>query len=107
MPVVRRSMCASGSRPAMKISVPTPSSIVGLVVRQGAVITLTGLAIGLTSAYVAVGWISSFLFGISARDPFAFAIVPIVLLAVATLAVFVPARRAARIDPLKAMRGTG
>jgi len=85
----------------------TPAAIVALVVRQGAVITLTGLAIGLTGAYIAVGWISSFLFGITARDPFVFALVPIVLLVVAILAAFVPARRAATIDPLKAMRGTG
>jgi predicted permease len=82
----------------------TPSSIAALVVRQGAVITLSGLAIGLTGAYVAVGWISSFLFGVSARDPFAFVIVPIVLLAVATFASFVPARRAARIKGLPTAR---
>jgi putative ABC transport system permease protein len=85
----------------------SPAAIVALVVRQGAVITLTGLAIGLTGAYVAVGWISSFLFGVSPRDPLAFAVVPIVLLVVAILAAFVPARRAATIDPLKAMKGTG
>jgi predicted permease len=85
----------------------SPAAIVALVVRQGALITLTGLVIGLTGAYVAVGWISSFLFGVSPRDPLAFAVVPIVLLGVAILAAFVPARRAATIDPLKAMRGTG
>jgi putative ABC transport system permease protein len=85
----------------------TPAAIVALVVRQGAVITLAGLAIGLVSAYIAVGWIGSFLFGVAARDPLSFAIVPAVLLIVAILAAFVPARRAAMIDPLKAMRGTG
>ena len=85
----------------------TPGAIVALVVRQGALITLAGLAIGLVSAYIAVGWIGSFLFGVAARDPLSFAIVPAVLLIVAILSAFVPARRAAMIDPLKAMRGTG
>ncbi|HYN10437.1 MAG TPA: ABC transporter permease [Vicinamibacterales bacterium] len=83
----------------------TPAALVGLVLRQGAAITIAGLAVGLAGAYIAVGWLGGFLFGVTPRDPMSFVIVPIVLLAVATLAAFVPARRAATIDPLRAMRG--
>ena len=85
----------------------TPGALVTLVLRQGAVITIAGLAIGLTSVYIAVGWVGSFLFGVTPRDPISFVIVPVVLLLVATLASFVPARRAATIDPLRAIKGPG
>jgi len=57
--------------------------------------TVAGLAIGLSAAYVAVAWIAGFLFGVTARDPVSFIIVAIVLVIVAGLASFVPARRAA------------
>jgi putative ABC transport system permease protein len=83
----------------------TPVALLGLVLRQGAVITIAGLAVGLTGAYIAVGWLGGFLFGVTPRDPMSFVVVPVVLLLVATLAAFVPARRAATIDPLRAMRG--
>jgi predicted permease len=82
----------------------TPGGLVRLVLRQGVAITVAGLAVGLTGAYVAAGSLSGFLFGVDAHDPVSFAAVPVVLLAVAVLAAFVPARRAATIDPLQAMR---
>ena len=59
----------------------------------------------LTNVCGAVIMPACFLFGVAARDPLSFAIVPAILLIVAILAAFVPARRAAMIDPLKAMRG--
>jgi ABC-type antimicrobial peptide transport system permease subunit len=83
----------------------TPGSLVGLVLRQGAAIAIAGLAVGLVGAYIAVGWLGGFLFGVTPRDPVSFIAVPIVLLVVTTIAAFVPARRAATIDPLRAMRG--
>ena len=83
----------------------TPGALIRLVVRQGAAITIAGLAVGLVGAYIAAAWIGGFLFGVTPRDPLSFVAVPIVLFIVATLAAFVPARRAATIDPLRAMRG--
>ena len=83
----------------------TPGGLVRLVLRQGVAITVAGLVVGLTGAYIAVGSLSGFLFGVDAHDPVSFVVVPVVLLAVATLAAFVPARRAATINPLRAMRG--
>jgi predicted permease len=82
----------------------SPRRIVSLVVRQSAGLTITGLAIGLAAAYAAVRWLSSFLFGVPAHDPLSFLIVPLVLLAIAAAASAIPARRAAGIDPLQAMR---
>ena len=73
----------------------TPAALVALVLRQGLAMTVAGLAIGLSAAYVAVAWIAGFLFGVTARDPVSFIIVAIVLFIVAGLASFVPARRAA------------
>ena len=73
----------------------TPLALVALVLRQGAAITIAGLVVGLTAAYVAVGWLSGFLFGVTARDPLSFVAVAVVLFIVAGLASFVPARRAA------------
>lgn len=73
----------------------TPAALVALVLRQGLAMTIAGLAIGLSAAYVAVAWIAGFLFGVTARDPVSFVTVAIVLFIVAGLASFVPARRAA------------
>ena len=73
--------------------------------RQGAAITIAGLTVGLIGAYIAAAWIGGFLFGVTPHDPLSFVVVPIVLFLVATLAALVPARRAATIDPLRAMRG--
>lgn len=73
----------------------TPAALVALVLRQGLAMTIAGLAVGLSAAYVAVTWIAGFLFGVTARDPVSFVIVAIVLFIVAGLASFVPARRAA------------
>ena len=82
----------------------SPRRLVALVVRQSAAMTVAGLAIGVGIALIAVQWLSTFLFGVSARDPVSFVTVPLILLTVAAIASAVPARRAAAIDPLKAMR---
>jgi putative ABC transport system permease protein len=83
----------------------SPRRLVTLVVRQSAAMTIAGLAIGLAVALVSSRWLSSFLFGISDRDVASFVAVPLIVLAVAAVASAVPARRAAAIDPLKALRG--
>jgi ABC-type antimicrobial peptide transport system permease subunit len=79
-------------------------SVVELVVRQGTVITVTGLVGGMAVAAVIVRSLSAVLYGIGPYDAVTFAAVPVALALVAALASIAPALRAARIDPLKALR---
>ena len=79
--------------------------IVSLVVRSGLTIVFTGLAGGLAAAALLVQSLSKILYGIRPFDPVTFAIVPLFLLLAAAVACVAPARRAARIDPLRALRG--
>lgn len=76
-----------------------------IVVMQGLVLSLVGAVVGIAAALVVGRVIGSLLFGVTAADPLTFAAVIVVLLAVAVIASYVPARRAARVDPLIAMRG--
>ena len=78
--------------------------IVGLVVRQSMAIALAGLAIGIVASYWVSRLLTTFLYGVTPHDAFSYAAVAIVLLAVAALASVVPARRAARVDPVKVLR---
>ena len=80
------------------------SQVKNMVVFQGLRLAIVGVAIGLTSAFLLSRVLSSFLFGVTARDPLVFSIVPVVLTAVALLAVWLPARRASRVDPILALR---
>jgi predicted permease len=75
-----------------------------LVVGQGLVLTLIALAIGLPGAWMASKLASSFLYGVSPHDLATFVAVPIILVAVALLACWIPARRAARVDPQTVLR---
>jgi ABC-type antimicrobial peptide transport system permease subunit len=67
-------------------------------------VALLGVAIGLTAAYGLTRVIATFLFGVTARDPVVFVSVPLLLSGVALLGVWLPARRAARVDPVVALR---
>ena len=78
--------------------------ILGLVVREGMFLTLSGLAIGLVTAFAASRFLEALLFNITTTDAATYGAVAIVLLAVALVASIVPARRAARVDPLIALR---
>jgi predicted lysophospholipase L1 biosynthesis ABC-type transport system permease subunit len=78
--------------------------IVRMVFRQGLAIAGAGVALGLLMSAAAVGSLSAFLYGVAAYDAASFIVVPVVLSAVAVVACLVPARRAARIDPLRALR---
>ncbi|MEX2273682.1 MAG: ABC transporter permease [Vicinamibacterales bacterium] len=82
----------------------TPRQIVRLVVRQAAAITLTGLTAGVTISLMTFGYISTLLYGVRPYDARTFLLVGVGVLAAAVLAAIVPARRAARIDPLVALR---
>jgi predicted permease len=78
--------------------------VVRMVLRHGFKITALGAAIGLVMAIAATRLLSSLLYGVSATDPLTFTAVPVLLLAVALLASWLPARRAARVDPMVALR---
>ena len=78
--------------------------VVWLVGRQSARLVIAGVAFGLIAAYFAVGLLSSLLYGVRPTDPGTFALVPGVLAVVAFLAAVIPAARAARVDPIIAMR---
>jgi putative ABC transport system permease protein len=80
------------------------SDIFGLVVRQGMIWAVLGAAIGLAASAAASRVLASFLFGVTERDPLTFAVVPLVLLAVAFAASAAPALTASRIDPIRALR---
>jgi ABC-type antimicrobial peptide transport system permease subunit len=75
-----------------------------MVVVQGMSVALIGVVVGLASAFGLTRIIAGFLFGVTARDPLVFITVPLVLSAVALLGVWLPARRAGRVDPVVALR---
>jgi putative ABC transport system permease protein len=75
-----------------------------MIVRQGMILAGIGLGIGLALALVLSRLMSNVLYGVSATDPMTFASVPVLLVAVVLLSCFVPARRAARVDPIIALR---
>ena len=81
-----------------------PGSVAGMIVRQGGIVALTGIAVGLAIAFAASRLIESLLYGVSPRDPGVFAVTTLILLSVALLACWLPARRAARLSPLEALR---
>jgi putative ABC transport system permease protein len=83
----------------------TGERIARMVVGQGLALALAGVTVGIVAAILVTRVLSSLLFGVSAIDPVTFGAVLAVLLAVAAVASYVPARRAARVDPLVAMRG--
>jgi ABC-type antimicrobial peptide transport system permease subunit len=74
------------------------------VLRQGLVLTLIAVGLGWPAAWLLAKVAASFLYGIQPHDVFTFAVVPPFLIAVALAACYLPARRAASIDPMKALR---
>ncbi len=80
------------------------ADVLGLVVGQGLRLGVAGVAIGGIIAFSAARWLKPLLFQESARDPAVYTLVTVVLLAVAILASYLPARRAARVDPKIALR---
>jgi putative ABC transport system permease protein len=78
--------------------------IVALVLRPALWIVGIGVLVGLAAGAAGVRLLSAFLYGISAYDALTFVAVPIVIVAIAAIACLVPARRAAKVDPLTALR---
>jgi predicted permease len=81
-----------------------PRSVAILVMRQGFILTASGIVIGLALALGVSELLKSLLVGVSVRDPWVYALVPALLSAISLLACYVPARRAAQVDPLVALR---
>jgi putative ABC transport system permease protein len=79
-------------------------NVLGLVLRQGMVLVLIGVVLGLFGAFAVTRVMSSLLFGVTAKDPFTFAVVAVLLAVVAFVACYLPARRATKVDPLVALR---
>jgi putative ABC transport system permease protein len=81
-----------------------PSHVAGMIIRQGGLVAIAGVIVGLGLAYAGSRFIASLLYGVSARDPAVFAATTVLLLTVALLACWLPARRGARLSPLEALR---
>ncbi len=80
------------------------SAVAGSVVRQGLVLAVAGLTIGLAIAFLLSRFLESLVYGITTTDTATFVGVPTLLVTVAVLAAYLPARRATRIDPMQALR---
>jgi ABC-type antimicrobial peptide transport system permease subunit len=78
--------------------------ILGAVLREGMALAVAGLAIGIVGAYFLTRTMASMLYEIESTDPRSFAVVSVVFLGVALAAVWIPARRASRVDPMEVLR---
>jgi predicted permease len=81
--------------------------VLKMVVRQGMVLTVTGIVLGIAGTYILTKYLQSLtdmLYGVQATDPLTFAIITILLSVVALIACYIPARRAAQVDPMVALR---
>jgi putative ABC transport system permease protein len=75
-----------------------------MIVGQGMLLSVLGVVIGLVAAFLVTRVMESLLFGVSARDLTTFLCIPVVLVATAFLSIYVPARRAMKVDPMLALR---
>ncbi len=80
------------------------TSVRALIIRQGMLLTAVGLAVGLAASLLATPILQSQLINLPANDPVTFAGVAVLLIAIALVACYVPARRATRIDPIATLR---
>ena len=81
-----------------------PGSVMALILRQGLTLAGAGVLVGFVTAFAFTRMLSSLLYGVTPTDPLAFTIAPAILLVVAAFACWLPARRAAHIDPMIALR---
>lgn len=78
--------------------------VIRMVVQQGATLALAGTALGIAAAYFATGALAAFIHGVTTTDPFSFGAAGATLVVVAMAASYIPARRAALVDPAIALR---
>jgi len=78
--------------------------VLKLVVRQGMILVVIGVALGIAGAFALTRVMASLLFGVTAKDPITFTVVGLLLATVAFVACYIPARRATKVDPLVALR---
>ena len=81
-----------------------PGNVAWMIVWQGAVVAMTGVAVGLVAAFFGTRLMESLLYGVSPRAPSVLASASLALIFVAVIACWLPARRAARLSPLDALR---
>jgi ABC-type antimicrobial peptide transport system permease subunit len=79
-------------------------TVLNLIIRQGMSLALVGAVIGLIAAFVLTRLMKGLLYGVEATDPLTYASITILLLLVSLAACWIPARRAAKVDPLVALR---
>jgi putative ABC transport system permease protein len=79
------------------------SDVLALVIRQGMRLTVIGVVVGVAGAFALTRLMANLLFGVAATDPLTFVAIPLLLLFVALVACYLPARRAARLDPTIAL----
>lgn len=103
--VVRYAVARRSREVAIRLAIGArPDSVVRLLMRDGVMLVAIGAGVGLLVAAAAARALQALLFGVTAFDPAAFVVAPLLLLAVGALAAFLPARRASRIDPARAFR---
>ncbi len=81
-----------------------PSNVLGLVMRQGALLSMSGIVLGLGAAWAGTRYLSSLLFGVEATDPVTYAAAALFMTVVAAAATYLPAHRATTINPVLALR---
>jgi ABC-type antimicrobial peptide transport system permease subunit len=80
------------------------SNVLKLILRQSAIWIAAGLSIGVVASVMLTRWITALLFGVSGTDPLTYLVMSALVITVALLAAWIPARRATRIDPIRILR---
>jgi putative ABC transport system permease protein len=103
--VISYSVSQRSKELGMRMALGAPASTVKkMVLRQGLLLSVAGIALGLGLAFGLTRLMSALLYGVDPVDPLTFSVVPMGLMVVVLLASYVPARRAAKVDPMQALR---